>query len=406
MIRWLWLVLFASMCLIGSRIDAADLPQVTPAQVGLNAERLAEIDGLVAAAISEKKLPGCVVLIGRPEGIAWLKAFGDKRLEPEREPMTDDTVFDLASLTKPLATATSIMKFVEQGKLSLDDPASKHISEFGVTGKEVITIRDLLVHRSGLIPDNAIADYADGPLKAKERLFALKLSAPVGSKFMYSDVNFMVLGEVVSRVSGRPLNEFAHREIFTPVGMGETMYLPTEPLRVRAAPTEQREGRWMQGEVHDPRAYKLGGVAGHAGLFGTARDLAKYATDALAGINHDQSRVLKQETWRTMTTRHTIEGTDRQGQPTRDVRGLGWDMQSRYSINRGTKFSSSAFGHGGFTGTALWIDPENKLYVIFLSNRVHPNGKGLVNPLAGKIGEIAVEALESKVGSGVKNPSP
>jgi len=396
MVRWFILVLFASVCVTGSRLDAADLPQLTPAQAGLNVGKLAEIEGLVATAISEKKLPGCVILIGRPEGIAWLKAFGDKRLEPEREPMTDDTVFDLASLTKPLATATSVMKLVEQGRLSLDDPVSKHTLEFGVEGKEAITIRDLLVHRSGLIPDNAIADYADGPLKAKERLFALKLSAPVGSKFMYSDVNFMVLGEVVARVSGQPLNEFAHREVFAPLGMTETMYLPTEPLRVRSAPTEQREGRWRQGEVHDPRAYKLGGVAGHAGLFGTARNLAKYATDALAGINHDQSRVLKQETWRTMTTRQTIEGTDRQGQPTTDVRGLGWDMQSRYSSNRGTKFSSSAFGHGGFTGTAIWIDPENKLYVIFLSNRVHPNGKGLVNPLAGRIGEIAVEALESK----------
>ena len=406
MVRWLMLVLFASVCLIGSRLNASDLPQFAPTQAGLNAEKLAEIESLVAAAILEKKLPGCVVLIGRPEGIAWLKAFGDKRLEPEREPMTDDTVFDLASLTKPLATATSVMKLVEQGKLSLDDPVSKHIPEFGVEGKEAITIRDLLVHRSGLIPDNAMADYSDGPLKAKERLFTLKLSAPVGSKFMYSDVNFMVLGEVVARVSGQPLNEFAQREVFAPLRMSETMYLPTEPLRQRAAPTEQREGRWMQGEVHDPRAYKLGGVAGHAGLFGTARDLARYATDALAGINHDQSCILKRETWRTMTTRHAIEGTDRQDKPTTDVRGLGWDMQSRYSINRGTKFSPSAFGHGGFTGTSLWIDPENKLYVIFLSNRVHPNGKGLVNPLAGKIGELAIEALESKGDSKAKSPSP
>ena len=399
-ILWVWFGVCGGLAL------AVDLPQLTPDQAGLNAERLAEIDGLVAAAISEKKLPGCVILIGRPEGIAWLKAFGDRRFEPEREPMTDDTVFDLASLTKPLATATSIMKLVEQGKLSLDDLVSKHIPEFGVEGKETITIRDLLVHRSGLIPDNAMADYADGPLKAKERLFALKLSAPVGSKFMYSDVNFMVLGEVVARVSGQSLNEFAHREVVAPLGMTETMYLPTEPLRQRAAPTEQRAGRWMQGEVHDPRAYKLGGVAGHAGLFGTARDLARYATDALSGINGDSSRILKQETWRTMTTRQTIDGTDRQGQPTADVRGLGWDMQSRYSSNRGTKFSPSAFGHGGFTGTSLWIDPENNLYVIFLSNRVHPNGKGLVNPLAGQIGELAVEALESKRDSTAKNPSP
>ena len=375
------------------RADAAPLPMLTPAQAGLNAEKLAEIDGLVATALSEKKLPGCVILIGRPNGIAWLKVFGDKRLEPDRAVMTDDTVFDLASLTKPLATATSVMKLVEQGQVSLDDPVVKYIPEFSVEEKATITLRDLLVHRSGLIPDNAIADYADGPLKAKERLFALKLSAPIGSKFMYSDVNFMVLGEIVSRVSGRPLNEFAQAALFAPLGMTETGYLPSEPLRQRAAPTEQRGGKWIQGEVHDPRADKLGGVAGHAGLFGTARDLARYATDAIAGINDDQSRVLKQATWQTMTTRHTITGTDKQGQTTSDLRGIGWDMQSRFSTNRGTKFSDQAFGHGGFTGTAMWIDPEQKLYVIFLSNRVHPNGKGLVNPLIGKISEIVVEAI-------------
>lgn len=394
MARSISLVMFVLMLLMGSRLDANDLPQISPDQAGLNPEKLAEIDGLVAAAISEKKLPGCVVLIGRPAGIALLKVFGDKRIEPEREPMTDDTVFDLASLTKPLATATSVMKLVEQGKLSLDESVAKYIPEFAAEGKDAITVRDLLVHRSGLIPDNALADYADGPLKAKERLFALKLSAPIGSKFMYSDVNFMVLGEVVSRVSGQSLNDFARREVFAPLGMTETMYLPGEPLRVRSAPTEQRAGRWLQGEVHDPRAYRLEGVAGHAGLFGTARDLARFARDALAGINHDRSRILKRETWQQMTTRHSINGRDNKGQPTTDVRGLGWDMQSRYSINRGTKFSSSAFGHGGFTGTAIWIDPEKDLFVIFLSNRVHPNGKGLVNPLIGKIGEVVAESIE------------
>jgi len=374
-------------------LPATDLPLISPAEAGLSESKLTELEPLIAAAIAEKKMPGCVVVIGRPKGIAWLKAYGDKRIEPQQEAMTDDTVFDLASLTKPLSTATSIMKLVEQGKLSLDDPVFKHLPDFAVEGKEAITIRDLMVHRSGLIPDNAIADYADGPLKAKERLLALKPTAPVGTKFMYSDVNFMVLGEVVAKVSGMPLNEFAREQLFAPLEMKETTYLPPSELATRAAPTEQREGKWMQGQVHDPRAYRLGGVAGHAGLFGTARDLAKYATDALAGFESNHSRILKQETWRTMTTPHSIVGTDQKGQRTEDIRGLGWDMRSRYSSNRGTKFSPSAFGHGGFTGTAIWIDPGTQLYVIFLSNRVHPNGKGNVNPLAGKIGEIAVEAL-------------
>lgn len=370
----------------------ADPPQAAPARVGFRADKLAEIDGLVATAISEKKMPGCVILIGRPDGTVWVKAYGDKRLEPEHEAMTVDTVFDLASLTKPLATATSIMKLVEQGKLSVDDPVVKYLPDFGVESKKAITIRDLLFHRSGLIPDNAISDYQDGPLKAKERLLALKPIAPLGTRFIYSDVNFMVLGEVIAKVSGVPLNEFSRDQIFVPLEMKETTYVPEDALRKRAAPTEKRDGAWMQGEVHDPRAYRLDGIAGHAGLFGTAHDLAKYATDALAGMEADKSRILKQTTWRDMTTPQSIVGVDSKGKPTEDIRGLGWDIRSRYSSNRGTRFSPQAFGHGGFTGTALWIDPGTRLYVIFLSNRVHPNGKGIVNPLAGRIGELAVEA--------------
>lgn len=372
--------------------SAADLPRLEPATAKLSSEKLAAIDGLIATAISEKKMPGCVVLIGRSAGVVSLKAYGNKRVEPETEAMTDDTVFDLASLTKPLATATSIMKLVEGEKLSLDDAVAKHLPDFAVENKEKITILDLLVHRSGMIPDNSIKDYLDGPVKAKERLLALKPISPLGTKFMYSDVNFMILGEIVQRVSGEPVNQFARNNIFAPLEMSETMYLPTEELRRRSAPTEKRDSRWIQGEVHDPRAFRLDGVAGHAGLFGTALDLAKYATDALAGIQHDRSRILKQQTWHTMTTPVTIDGTDQKGQPTRDIRGAGWDMRSRYSSNRGTRFSETAFGHGGFTGTALWIDPGSDLYVIFLSNRVHPAGKGAVNPLAGQICDIVVEA--------------
>lgn len=391
MFRAICLLLCVAAC---HRLNAADLPRLAPADLGLHADKLAEMDGLIATAITEKKMPGCVVLVGRANGIAWLKAYGDKRVEPDHQAMTDDTVFDLASLTKPLATATSIMKLAEQGKLSIDDPVSKHLPDFAAEGKEAITIRDLLVHRSGLIPDNAIGDYLEGPIKAKERLLALKPTAPLGTKFMYSDVNFMILGEVVAKASGKALNEFAHDELFQPLDMTETTYLPSDSLALRAAPTEQRDGTWMQGEVHDPRSYRLGGVAGHAGLFGTAHDLAKYATDALAGLKSDHSRILKQETWRAMTTPTSIVGFDQKGQRTEDIRGLGWDMRSRYSSNRGTKFSPSAFGHGGFTGTAIWVDPGTDLYVIFLSNRVHPNGKGSVNTLAGKIAEIAVDAVQ------------
>lgn len=373
--------------------NAEDLVRLTPEQAGLRVETLEEMDPLVSTAIEQKQLPGCVVMIGRPSGIAWSKAYGNKRIEPEREAMTDDTVFDLASLTKPLATASSLMKLFEDHRLSIDDRVVKYIPEFAVEGKGEIAIRDLLVHRSGMIPDNPLADYLEGPAKARERLFGLKLSAPVGSTFKYSDVNFMILGEIVTRVANEPLNEFSRKQIFEPLGMTETGFLPGELLRARAAPTERRNGQWLQGTVHDPRAHQLEGIAGHAGLFGTAHDLAIYALDALAGIQHDKSRILKQTTWREMTNAHTIENTGENRQPKQDIRGLGWDIQSRYSTNRGTRLSPNSFGHGGFTGTSLWIDPDHSIFIIFLSNRLHPNGRGLVNPLVGKIADIAVRSI-------------
>lgn len=388
------------ICLIPMPQLAADeIVRLAPAQAGLDEKALSEIEPLIAAAIEQKQLPGCVLLIGRPSGIAWFKAYGNKRVEPEQEAMTVETVFDLASLTKPLATATSIFKLAEMQKLSIDDPVAKYIAEFAVEGKGEITLRDLLVHRSGLIPDNPIEDYLDGPLKARERLFALKPTAPNRSSFKYSDVNFLVLGEIVTRVSGQSLSDFSREHIYEALGMKETGYLPNESLRRRAAPATLRDGAWIQGEVHDPRAFRLEGVAGHAGLFGTARDLAAYATDALAGLQDDKSRILKQSSWRAMIEPHTIEGVDQGGKPTRDVRSPGWDVQSRYSSNRGKRLSASSFGHGGFTGTSLWIDPEQRLFVIFLSNRLHPDGRGLVNPLIGKITDITVESL-------VKAPTP
>jgi CubicO group peptidase (beta-lactamase class C family) len=390
MLRFSILVL---MHLLIGTANAAGLPVLTPDQAGFRAEILAEIDEPITVAIEQQQMPGCVVLIGRPQGIAWFKAYGRKRIEPEQEAMALDTVFDLASLTKPVSTATSVMMLAESGRLSVDDPVASYIPEFAVEGKESITIRDLLVHRSGLIPDNPMSDYLDGPMKARERLFALKLTAPIGSSFKYSDVNFMILGEIVERVSKASLNEFSRSQIFMPLGMSETGYLPGESLRVRAAPTERRNEEWIQGTVHDPRAYQLGGVAGHAGLFGTAHDLAMYAQDVLSGLKHDKSRMLKKATWQLMTQPHIISSPGKEGEVLQDVRGLGWDIQSRYSSNRGKLLSKSSFGHGGFTGTSLWIDPDRELFVIFLSNRIHPNGRGLVNPLVGKITEIVVKSL-------------
>lgn len=356
----------------------------TAAELGFDAERLAEIDRLVAEGLADKKMPGCVVCVGRRGGIAWRKAYGNKQVEPEPLPMTLDTVFDLASLTKPIATATSVLLLAERGKIKLDEPVATYLPEFAAQAKDKITVRDLLVHQSGLIADNALADYEQGPEEALRRVMALKLVAPTGTKFIYSDVNFIVLGELVRRVSGADLDAFTRRELFEPLGMQETMFRPAAALRGRSAPTEKRGESWIQGEVHDPRAARLGGIAGHAGLFSTADDLALFATMLLSGGARGDVRVLAADT------------VARMGEPQKvssGVRGLGWDKRTGFSSNRGEGMSDAAFGHGGFTGTVLWVDPQLDLFVIFLSNRLHPNGKGNVNALAGRIGGVAVAAL-------------
>jgi uncharacterized protein YbbC (DUF1343 family) len=365
----------------------AKLAEVRPADVALDPDGLAKIDSLVDASIKAGQMPGCVVLVGRHGKIAFLRAYGKRQIEPTSLPMTTDTLFDLASLTKPIATATSIMLLAERGKLRIDDPVAHYIPEFATAGKEKITIRHLLTHTGGLIPDNSLDDYEGGPEKAWKRIFAMKPVSAAGGKFAYSDVGFIVIGEVVRRVSGQDLHRFSHENIFAPLGLAETGYLPSEELRRRAAPTERRAGHWMLGEVHDPRSFLLGGVAGHAGLFSTARDLAVYSQMLLNRGQYGGARVLAESTVRQM-----IEPWHGSG----GYRSLGWDVHSVYSGNRGESFSPRAFGHGGFTGTGLWIDPELDLFVIFLSNRVHPDGKGNVNRLIGRIGNIAGESIRDK----------
>jgi CubicO group peptidase (beta-lactamase class C family) len=363
------------------------LPLAKPADAALDGAKLVKIDELVAEGLKNQQMPGCVVLVARHGKVAWLKAYGDKRIEPaeQRQAMSTDTVFDLASLTKPIATATSIMKLVEQGKVQLDAPAAKYIPEFAAAGKDKITIEHLLTHQAGLIADNALADYQDGVSKAWERVFALKPLAPPGERFIYSDVCFELLGQVVERVSGQPLNEFARDNVYAPLGMQETCYLPSQSLCQRAAPTQQRNGKWMQGEVHDPRAHLLEGVAGHAGLFSTAEDLAVYAQMLLGEGTYHGVQVFKPETVRAMFARRKVPGNH--------FRALGWDAKSGFSSNRGTGLSEQAVGHGGFTGTVIWIDPKLDLFYIFLSNRVHPDGKGNVNRLAGAIGTVVAESV-------------
>ncbi len=378
-------MLFGEESAYAKTASADLLPRRSPAELRMSESQFDRIDDMVAKEIENGNMPGCVVMIGRRAGIAFARAYGHRQIEPTMEEMTLDTLFDLASVTKPVATATSIMLLVERDQVHLKDPVATYIPEFAQNGKEAITVEQLLTHQGGLIPDNSIKDYEQGAEEAWKRIWALKPVEPPGSKFIYTDVGFMTLGEIVHRVTGQTVAEFAAENIFEPLGMTETGYLPDETLKARAATTEKIDGKWRRGEVHDPRAFALGGVAGHAGLFSTAHDLAKYAQMQLNDGRVGDKQVMHPLTIAEMRRPRTIDG---------NKRALGWDNRSKYSSNRGDSLSEKAIGHGGFTGNAFWIDPELDLFVIFLSSRLHPDGVGNVNPLAGRIGTVAAEAIE------------
>ena len=383
---------------------AQKLPSAALESAGMSSQQLAYIDEAVNAEIAKKQLPGAVVLVGRQGKIVYRKAFGNRALEPNVEAMTPDTIFDLASLTKVVATATSVMILVERGKVRLGDPVSRYIPEFGEMGKKNITVEQLLTHRSGLIPDNAIEDYHQGAEKAWENIWKLAPIAEVGSKFIYSDVNFEVLGELVKRISGKPLNEFAAENIYRPLSMKDTGFLPAKNLQSRIAPTEKfyeaersSSNEIKRGIVHDPRSYLLGGVAGHAGLFSTADDLARYCQMILNGGSLGDTRILSQMGVARMTEGRASGGNASDG----NVRGLGWDIFTGYSAPRGDLFPVGSFGHTGFTGTGLWLDPNSETFVVFLSNRVHPKldpkKPADVSSLRGRIATIVTAAITDKI---------
>ncbi len=348
-------------------------------------EGLAKIDDAVRAGIERGDCPGAVVVVIHKGRVVWRKAYGDRARQPAVVPMTADTLFDLASLTKPVATSSSIMLLLERGKLSLSDPVSKFVPAFAAKGKDKVTLENLLLHTSGLIADNAESDYRDGRDKALERLYALAPTAAPGERFVYSDLGFIVLGEIVEKVSGAPLDAFAKKNVFDPLGMNETGFRPEGKLKERAAPSAKRDGHWLVGEVHDPRAAALGGVAGHAGLFSTADDLAIFAQMLLDGGASKGKRVFKEETVKLWTAPRDVP---------RGKRAYGWDVDTSYSANRGKGFQrGQGFGHTGFTGTSLWVDPPSGTAVIFLSSRLHPDGKGNVTRLRGEVATLAAEAL-------------
>jgi uncharacterized protein YbbC (DUF1343 family)/CubicO group peptidase (beta-lactamase class C family) len=357
---------------------------VPPGEVGLDPARLTRIDTVVQENVAKGRLPGAVVLVVRQGRTAFRKAYGARSQQPAETPMTPDTVFDLASLTKPIATATSLMILLEQGKVRLADRVTQYLPEFGQDGKDKVTVEQLLLHTGGFIADNPVSDYAGGRKSALERIYRLTPVAEPGTRFIYSDVGYIVLGELVERVSGESLDAFAAKHIFQPLGMRNTTFKPNQALAARAAPTEKRDDHWMQGEVHDPRAYLLGGVAGHAGLFSTADDLAVFAQMLLNGGLYQGQRILSPATVRLMTTPQAVPG---------GLRALGWDVKTAYSANRGELFPVGSFGHTGFTGTSIWLDPSSQTAVIFLSNRVHPNGKGDVKRLRGQVATLVAASM-------------
>lgn len=354
------------------------------------------IEPLVKQEIADRKLPGAVVLVGRGDQVVWQTAIGNRALVPAAEPMTPDTIFDAASLTKVVATTTAAMILIEDGKIRLGDRVATHIPGFERYNKGDITVRHLMTHTSGLRPDVDLGDMWTGYDKAIELAIEEVPVARAGEQLIYSDIGYFVLAEIVRRVSGQRIDEFTRDRIFKPLGMNDTMFLPPDSLHPRIAPTENctpygwpcdgPDMRILRGVVHDPTARRMAGVAGHAGLFSTAADLAKFAQMLLNGGSYNGVRILSPLAIDRMITPSTPPGE-------RNVRGLGWDMDSSYSSNRGELLPLGSFGHTGWTGTSMWIDPATKMFVIFLSNRNHPDGKGDVTPLRARVATIAASAL-------------
>ena len=376
-------------CLLTAAIPRPAQSQIAEgsAAVPTNAVALSAVDTVIQNAISDGSIPGAVLLIGHDGDVICRKAYGSRALEPRREVMTLDTVFDVASLTKVIVTTTAVMQLVERGEIRLNDPVAKYLPEFAQNGKQDITIRQLLTHYSGLPPDLDLKTPWEGKETAYRMAFAETPVDPPGSRFSYSDINFIMLGALVERVSGETVDEYATRHIFVPLKMMRTRYVP--PLAQRAgwiekiAPTQYDENeRMLRGVVHDPTARRMGGVAGQAGLFSTGDDLAKFAQALLNGGDGILSAL-------------SVEKMTRPEQPPSApvLRGFGWDIDSPFSSNRGDLLPVGSYGHTGFTGTSMWIDPTTKSYIILLTNAVHPRGKGNAIALRSKVATAVAAAL-------------
>jgi uncharacterized protein YbbC (DUF1343 family)/CubicO group peptidase (beta-lactamase class C family) len=392
-------ILIFLMAYAGAWISLPAMGANLPAPPMLRNDQLAPIAAFVEKAIQNGKVPGAVVLIGNHDHVVYRRAFGFRSVKPEKTPMTPDTIFDLASLTKVVATTTAIMQLVENGRIGLEDPVVKYWPAFGKNGKSSITIRQLLTHYSGLRPDLAQYPRWSGYKLSLKKILDERPVASPGSEFIYSDINFEILGELVCRVTGQPLDKYCRKHIFAPLGMKDTFFNPSRLYLHRIAPTEYRQGKMLCGKVQDPTAFSMGGVSGHAGLFSTADDLALFAEMMLHLGRSGNRLIFAPGTIELMTTPQSPPGKKR-------LHGLGWDIDPAFMDLEGKPTTNISYGHLGYTGTAIWIDPSTRTYIIVLTNRVHPNGRGDVKELRKDVKEVVGEALISSARTAALRESP
>lgn len=329
---------------------------------------------VVQGEVAAGRIPGAVIVAGDADGVRYREAFGYRSLTPSREPMSLDTEFDLASLTKVIATTTAIMQLAEADRLELDAPVARYWPSFGANGKSAVTIRQLLAHTSGLAPDLPLGPKARSPSGVLAEVIAQHLHAAPGERVIYSDINFLVLGELVHRITHRSLDAYCRRHIFAPLGMRDTTFDPQSPLVQRAAPTTADADGMRVGRVHDPTAVRMGGVSGNAGLFSSADDLARFAQMMLRGGRFGGKRILQPETIASMVATESPLALP-------PWRGLGWALDAPLVSNRSRLPATGMLYHTGYTGTAIWIDLVSKQFLIVLTNRVHPDDRGDVRPL-------------------------
>lgn len=380
--------------LAGSAIETA-LPSSPP-----SALEIPEIDTIVAKAVRAGRTPGAVVIVGRHDGVVFRSAYGRRAIIPQREEMTADTIFDLASLTKPLVVGSLIQWLVQEGRLDIHRRVVDYLPEFGVREKYLVTVEQLLLHTSGLPPSNSLNDFKHGPERARELTLGGWLYKRSGREFIYSDIGYIALGEMIEAITGERLDQTAERVIFGPLGMRDTRYCPELCSNPRIAPTELNYG-WVKnpirGEPSDTRAHRLGGVSGNAGLFSSADDLARFARMLLSDGELDGVRVLAAESVAELMRPRAVP---------KAKRTLGFDVSSGFSSGRGHHLSESAIGHSGYTGTSFWVDPVLDLFVIFLSNRNHPFSTGKVTDVQALVTDAAVRALHPDGAKQAALPSP